>query len=112
MSLGSFIDILKLDSLLNLKKHEAAIAMICEYIHEVLLEDDGTNLVYYMDQIHAAMLKISGWLKEDKTFSREIKRKVQHLINSVFTYNNFSGSENALKSFADYFVKLTGHQNF
>ena len=77
-----------------------------------MLEEDGTNLVYFMDQIHAAMLKISGWLKEDKTFSREIKRKVQYLINSVFTYNNFSGSENAFKSFADYFVKLTGHQNF
>lgn len=70
IGLSNFIDALKLESLLSLKKHEAAIAIICEYIHEVLLEDEGTNLMLHMDQIHASMVKISGWLKEDRTFSR------------------------------------------
>lgn len=37
---------------------------------------------------------------------------MQYLINAVLSYNSFSGPENAFKSFADYFVKLIGHQNF
>lgn len=38
------------------------------------------------------MLKIIGWLKEDRTFSLEIKRKVQYIINSALIYNHFSGT--------------------
>ena len=70
IGLSNFIDALKLQPLLSQKKNEAAIAISCEYNHEVLLEDEGTNLMLHMDQIHASMVKISGWLKEDRTFSR------------------------------------------
>lgn len=57
------------------------------------------------------MLKIINWLKEDKTFSILIKRKVQYLINSALIYNHFSGTENNFKSFSEYFIKLIGHEN-
>lgn len=69
------------------------------------------NLIFYLDQIHNSMLKIINWLKEDKTFSIEIKRKVQYLINSALIYNHFSGTENNFKSFSEYFVKLIGHES-
>lgn len=61
--LNSFIDILKIDTLLGMKKQEAVVAIICEYIHEIFLEDEGMNLIFYLDQIHNSMLKIIGWLK-------------------------------------------------
>jgi len=69
------------------------------------------NLVYFLDQVHNSMLKIINWLKEDKTFSILIKRKVQYLINSALIYNHFSGTENNFKSFSEYFIKLIGHEN-
>lgn len=92
IGLNSFIDAIRVDTLLGLKKQEAVIAIICEYIHEVFIEDEGMNLIFYLDQIHNSMLKIINWLKEDKTFSIEIKRKVQYLINSALIYNHFSGT--------------------
>lgn len=68
------------------------------------------NLIYYLDQIHNSMLKIIGWLKEDKNFSILIKRKVQYLINSALIYNYFNGTDNNFKSFSEYFLKLIGHE--
>ena len=63
IGLGDFIDAIRVDTLLSLKKQEAVIAIICEYIHEVLVEDEGFNLIFYLDQIHNSMLKIINWLK-------------------------------------------------
>jgi hypothetical protein len=57
------------------------------------------------------MYKIIASLKEDKTFSLEIKRKTQYLINSVVVYNSFSSTENNFKSFAEHFTKLIGHEH-
>ena len=67
---NNFIDALKIDSLLMLKKQEAAIGIICEYVYKIFLEDDGINTVLYMDQIHSSLLKLSTYLREDKTFSK------------------------------------------
>ena len=112
LGLNNLIDALKIDHLLTLKKQEAAISMICEYIYKIFLEDEGLNTVYYMDQLHSSLLKISTWLKEDKTFSKEIKKKVRFLKNLVISLDYFSGAENTFKNLSDYFLKLIKYEHF
>ena len=70
------------------------------------------NTVLYMDQIHASLLKISTWLREDKTFSKEIKKKVRFLKNYVISFDYFSGAENTFKNLADYFLRLIKYEHY
>ena len=51
-----FIDALKLGDLAVIKKNEAIVALLFEYIYQVLLESNDYTVVYYMDKIFDIML--------------------------------------------------------
>ena len=61
-------------------------------MYKIFLEDEGINTVFYMDQIHSSLLKLSTYLREDKTFSKEIKKKVRFLKNYIISFDHFSGA--------------------
>ena len=65
-----------------------------------------------MDQIHSSLLKLSTYLREDKTFSKEIKKKVRFLKNYVISFDHFSGAENTFKNLADYFLRLIKYEHY
>lgn len=49
---------------LNLRRNEAALVMLMDYLYKVLLEDEGMTTVLYLDQIFSALLPISKALRE------------------------------------------------
>jgi|JI6StandDraft_1071083.scaffolds.fasta_scaffold09415_11 hypothetical protein len=48
---------------LNLRRNEACLVLLMDYLYKVLLEDEGMTTVLYLDQIFSALLPISKALK-------------------------------------------------
>lgn len=85
---------------MNLKRNEAAISIITEYIYKALLEDEGINTLLYIDQIHTSLIKFVSFLNEDPTiFSTELKSRIRLLSNYATPYDHFTRAEAVFKSF-------------
>lgn len=57
MGFNLFIDAIRLDDLGIIKKNEAILALIFQYIYEVFLESNEYAFVYHLDQICHILLK-------------------------------------------------------
>lgn len=90
-----------------LRKYEAIVIMLEDYLYKVLLEDDGLTSVLYLDQIFNFLLPISRALKEERvSFSRELSRSTKFLINYAAVFDYFHNKENILKALSEFFLKI------
>lgn len=51
--------------IIHLKRIEAAMTMISEYIYKILVEDEGIFTVLNIDQIYSALINIANCLSKD-----------------------------------------------
>ena len=53
------------NDIVHLKKVEAGMTMISEYIYKVLIQDNGLYTVLNLDQIYSALINITNNLSKD-----------------------------------------------
>lgn len=99
--------------IIHIKRIEAAMTMLSEYIYKILVDDEGLFTVLNIDQIYTALINITNCLSKDPSaFTKELKRKVRQLTNYAMAYDLFTSSEGNFKTISEYFLRLFKFEHY
>jgi hypothetical protein len=69
----------------EIKRNEAILMMLYEYIYKAMVEDDGTLTLLHIDQVGHAIMNISQ--EERQSFSRDMLITLKFMFNYAIVFD-------------------------